>query len=100
MATAMKLEPKRSPTSMPPAKSLAMDTLVRNPKITMGMDGGMMTPMEPPAATSAAEEAGGQPWRIRAGRARAPGAAVSAAAEPEIPAKNMEATMTAQASPP
>ena len=59
MATAMKLRPKRTPTSMPPAKSLAMDTLVRKPKITMGMDGGMMTPMDPPAATSAAEKAGG-----------------------------------------
>ena len=30
----------------------------------------------------------------------APSAAVSAAAEPEMPAKNMEATITAQASPP
>ena len=55
----MKLSPKRTPTSMPPAKSLAMETLVRNPKITMGMDGGMMTPMDPPAATTAAENAGG-----------------------------------------
>jgi hypothetical protein len=35
-----------------------------------------------------------------AGMAIAPRAAVSAAAEPEIPAKNMEATMTAQARPP
>ncbi|MDO9229213.1 MAG: hypothetical protein Q8M86_03540 [Syntrophales bacterium] len=36
--------------STPPAKSLAMDTLVRKPKITIGMDGGMMTPIAAGAA--------------------------------------------------
>ncbi len=35
-----------------------------------------------------------------AGIAIAPRAAVSAAADPEMPAKNIEATITAQASPP
>jgi len=96
----MKVPPNSNPTSSPPANSLAMDTLVRNPKITIGMEGGMITPMEPPAATTAAAKAGGYPCRIMAGMTTAPMAAVSAAAEPEIPAKNMEATIHAQASPP
>ncbi len=59
MATTMKARPKSTPTSMPPAKSLAIETLVRKPKMTIGIEGGMMTPIEPPAATSAAEKAAG-----------------------------------------
>ena len=33
--------------------------LVMKPKMTIGIEGGMMMPMEPPAATTAAANAGG-----------------------------------------
>jgi hypothetical protein len=57
--TTIRAQPKSTPTSRPPAKSLAMDTLVRKPKITMGIEGGMMMPIAPPAATTAAAKGGG-----------------------------------------
>ena len=53
-ATMIKLAPISTPGMMPPAKSLPTDAPVRNPKMIMGMDGGMITPMEPPEACTAA----------------------------------------------
>ena len=52
--TAMRETPMRMPGRMPAAKSWPMEAPVRNPKMIMGMDGGMMTPMEPPEAWTAA----------------------------------------------
>ena len=51
-----------------------------------------MTPMEPPAAWTAAANPLCYPLRIMAGMDTAPTAAVSAAAAPEMPATNMAAT--------
>jgi len=42
--------PMRRPGRMPAAKSLPMEAPVRNPNINMGMEGGMITPREPPDA--------------------------------------------------
>ena len=44
----------RSPGRMPAANSSPMETPVRKPKMIMGIDGGMTTPMDPPDACTAA----------------------------------------------
>jgi hypothetical protein len=54
VATPMRDMPMRMPGRIPPAKRRPMEAPVRNPKMIMGMDGGMMTPMEPPEACTAA----------------------------------------------
>src|ERR1035437_4091029 len=58
-ATVMKESPMRRPTSMPPANNCEVEMLVMKPKMTIGIEGGMMMPIEPPAATTAAAKAGG-----------------------------------------
>ena len=64
------------------------------------MDGGMITPIDPPAACTAPAKSLSYPDFFIAGMSRAPTAAVSAAAEPEMPAKNMAETTVTAASPP
>ena len=59
IATAMKDRPSSAPTMMPPANSCEVEMLVMNPKRIIGIEGGMMMPIAPPAATTAAAKAGG-----------------------------------------
>ena len=59
-----------------------------------------MTPMHPPDAMSAAEKAGSYPFFFSSGSKGVPTAAVVAAPEPEIAAKNMEASTATTQSPP
>ncbi len=98
--TAMRDRPMSRPGRMPAANSREMLAPVRNPKMIMGMEGGITTPRDPPEAWTAAEKSDGYPDRFMAGISTAPTAAVSAAADPEIPAKNMADTMDTAARPP
>ncbi len=66
----------------------------------IGMLGGIMVPMVPAQAMSAAAKSLAYPFRSMAGIITEPTAAESAAAEPEMPAKNMLATTDTMASPP
>src|SRR5512146_2276564 len=66
----------------------------------MGMLGGMMTPMVPAVAMTAAAYSRSYPFFAMAGIMTPPTAAASAAAEPDIPAKIMEARTVMMASPP
>ncbi len=57
----------------------------------MGTDGGITTPIVPPAAMSAADELSSYPFFFNSGTNVVPTAAVVAAPEPEIAAKNIAA---------
>ena len=52
--TAIRENPIRIPASIPPANSLTIEVPVINPYMIMGILGGIITPMEPPAACTAA----------------------------------------------
>ena len=77
-----------------------METPAMEPYSTIGIDGGMMGPMTPAAAISAAEKPASKPRRFMMGIMVELMAAVSATAEPEMPAKNIEATTATWARPP
>ena len=64
------------------------------------MDGGITTPMAPPAAIRAQEKAAGYPAFTRAGIMIRPKAATVAGPEPEIAAKKQETTTQTMAMPP
>jgi hypothetical protein len=66
----------------------------------MGILGGMMMAWVAEADVTAAEKSAGYPFLLMAGIRIDPNAAASATAEPEISAKNMEATMLTMAKPP
>src|SRR5512136_1266456 len=66
----------------------------------IGMLGGIMVPMVPAQAMSAAAKSLAYPFFAMAGIMTEPTAAESAAAEPEMPAKNMLATTDTMARPP
>ena len=92
--------PMRTPGTKPPMNIFPMETPPMTPKMIMGILGGMMTPMEPPAAWMAAANPRLYPLRTMAGMDTAPTAAVSAAAAPEMPAKNMAARTATMPRPP
>ena len=100
VATTIRDIPIKIPGRMPPANSWPMEAPVKNPKIIIGMEGGMMTPMEPPEAWTAAAKSDSYPDFFIAGIRMAPTAAVSAAAEPDMPAKNIAETTVTAANPP
>ena len=100
VATTIRLNPMRKPGRMPAANNWPMEAPVRKPKMIMGIEGGMTTPMEPPEAWTAAAKSESYPDFFMAGIRMEPTAAASAAAEPEIPAKNMALTTVTAARPP
>ena len=77
-----------------------MEMLPVMPRMIIGMLGGMMMPMAPAVATTLVARSLPYPFFSIAGMSTLPTAAVSAAVEPEIPAKNMAATMLIMESPP
>ena len=68
--------------------------------MTMGMLGGMIGPTTPAAATTLAENSTGNPRFFMRGIRVEPIAVASATAEPVMPAKKHEATITTWARPP
>jgi len=81
------------PGTMPARNSLPMDTLAVTPKITNGIDGGMMGAMMPAEAIRPPERAFWWPARTIMGSNKAVSAAVSATAEPDSEAIRQAAMM-------
>ena len=77
-----------------------MEASAIEPYTTKVMDGGITTPMAPPAALRAQEKAAGYPAFTRAGIMIRPKAATVAGPEPEIAAKKQETTTQTMAMPP
>jgi hypothetical protein len=67
---------------------------------TMGTDGGMTTPIHPPEAIKAAARSTSYPLFSSSGSIDVPTAAVVAAPEPDIAAKNMDANTETADNPP
>ena len=84
----------------PARKSRPTERPVSVPAMIIGMLGGMIGPIVEDAAVTAQENSASYPSFFIAGMRMAPRLAVSATAVPEIPAKIIEATMLAWASPP
>ncbi len=86
---AIREKPIRIPGKMPAINILPTDTFAIKAKMIIGILGGMITPMEPPAATMEAAKFLSYPLSFIEGIRTEPTAAVSAAAEPETPAKSI-----------
>ena len=81
--------PIRMPGTIPPRNSPPIDTLAIDPYTIIVMLGGMIAPMVPAHATSAAAKPGLYPWSFIAGTRIDPIADVSATDDPETPANTM-----------
>ena len=77
-----------------------IEMLTRLPSTTIMMHGGISTPIDEAAATIAAARSDEYPARRIAGIIVEPIAEISAVVEPEIPEKNISASMTTIAKPP
>ena len=92
------------PMSIPginPALNIAVtDAPVATPKITIGIDGGIITPIEPAVATKAKVNFFEYPCRIISGMTIVPIAATVAGPEPETAAKNIQTITVTIANPP
>jgi len=99
-AVNMSAKPISRPGTIPPRKSLPTETPIMAPMITMGMLGGMTIPIVEEMAVTATEYGRGYLSSIMWGMRILPMPAVSATAEPEIPAKIMLARMFTWARPP
>src|SRR5699024_9231527 len=92
--------PIRTPGMIPAMNIAPTDTLPTAPYTTNGMEGGMMTPMEPAAAVTPEENPLAYLLAIIAGIMKLPMAATVAGPDPAIAAKNIQATIVTSDRPP
>src|SRR5512135_3126300 len=96
----MRPQPMRIPGMIPPRNNLTIDTPPMTPKRIIGMLGGIMGPMHPAEVIRAVLFGLSYPSSAMMGSRMEPMAEVSAAAEPETPAKIMLATTATYPRPP
>ena len=92
--------PIRSPGTIPALNRLVIDASAMEPYTTNVIDGGITTPIAPPAAINAQENAAGYPAFTSAGIMISPSAATVAGPDPEIAAKKQDTTIHTIAIPP
>ncbi|MPN36647.1 hypothetical protein SDC9_184157 [bioreactor metagenome] len=98
--TAISENPIMMPGSIPAIKSSPTEAPETTPYMTKGIDGGIITPIEPAAAVSAAAKSSSYIFAFMAGIMNDPIAETVAGPEPDIAAKNMQAVTVTIASPP
>ena len=92
--------PIKSPGTIPALNRLVIDASAMEPYTTNVIDGGITTPIAPPAAINAQENAAGYPAFTIAGIMISPSAATVAGPDPEIAAKKQDTTIHTIAIPP
>ena len=88
------------PGKNPPINIEVTEAPVATPKITIGIEGGIITPRDPAVVINASTNVLLYPILSMVGMTIVPTAATVAVAEPETAAKNMQTTTVTIASPP